>query len=352
MQPDLSRYGCQITLPGFGEQTQMRLQNAKVLVVGAGGLGCPAAQYLAAAGVGTLGIADYDEVSVSNLHRQILYKHNEVGQKKAAIACQALRAQNPGIKVVEHDVRITDENVMDIIRHYQLVLDCTDNFETRYLLNDACVLWGIPLIQGAIYQYEGHVAIWNAPNADGTRSPNYRDIFPDVNAALVPNCTEGGVFPTLAGIVGSMMANEVLKYITQTGELLIGKMLVFDAQTMQSRIIKTGKVSKVVIDKLQETANIATLSHQDLKANIKNYQLIDVRTQEEHTTFNIGGINIPVAQINAIKPYLLGNKPIVLYCTSGRRSTEAAKIIARLFGANVFSLEGGVKDWNNKGQII
>ncbi len=346
MQQDLSRYSCQINLPGFGAPTQQLLQKAKVLIVGAGGLGCPAAQYIVAAGVGTVGIADYDVISAGNLHRQILYKSNEVGLKKAEIACQTLRQQNPGINVVMHDTRITDDNVMEVIRRYDLVLDCTDNFDTRYLLNDACVLWGIPLIQGAIYQYEGHVAIWNAPNTDGTRSPNYRDIFPHVNAAQVPNCTEGGVFPTLAGIIGSMMANETLKYIAQAGETLIGKMLVFDALTLQSRIVKTGTVSKVVINGITATTKVNTLSHEQLRANGSNYLLVDVRGKDEHSIFNIGGINIPVEQIAAIKEHLLGKKRIVLYCASGRRSAEGAKAIKTLFNAEVYSLEGGIKEWH------
>ncbi len=345
MQPDFSRYSCQITLPGFGEKTQLLLQKAKVLIVGAGGLGCPAAQYIVAAGVGIVGVADYDTISEGNLHRQILYKSSEVGLKKAETSCNYLQQQNPNVRLISLDMRITDENVMDIIRQYDLVLDCTDNFETRYLLNDACVLWGIPMIQGSIYQYEGHVAIWNAPNADQSRSPNYRDVFPDINAAQIPNCTEGGVFPTLAGIIGSIMANETLKYITKAGDTLIGKMLVFDALTLQSRIVKTGIVSKVVINELPATMTVAIISHQQLRSDLNTYQLIDVRSKEEHQTFNIGGIHIPLEQISNIKQYLLGNKPIVLYCASGRRSTEGVKRIKALYNADVFSLEGGITKW-------
>lgn len=344
-QPDLTRYTCQMTLPGFGAQTQQLLQQARVLIVGAGGLGCPAAQYIAAAGVGTLGIADYDTISAGNLHRQILYKASDVGMKKASIAGQWLKQQNPAINVVTHDEKLTDENVIDIIRNYHIVLDCTDNFDTRYLLNDACVLWGIPLVHGAIYQYEGHVAIWNVANADLTRSPNYRDIFPSINEGQVPNCTEGGVFPTLAGIIGSMMANETLKLITKTGDLLAGKMLVFDALAMQHRVIKTGQVSKVIINGLPKSTTIATISHQQLRSNMAHYTLVDVRTKEERDNYNIGGLHIPLSRIADIKVHLLSNKPIVLYCASGRRSGEAVKTIKSLYAVEPFSLEGGLKDW-------
>ncbi len=345
MHPDYSRYSCQITLPEFGELTQERLQQARVLIVGAGGLGCPAAQYIAAAGVGTLGIADHDVISVSNLHRQILYKASEVGEQKAAIACKVLQEQNPDIIIVNHTVKVSTNNVVDLIQQYDIVLDCTDNFATRYLLNDACVLAGMPLIHGAIYQYEGHVAVWNTLNEDGTRTPNYRDLFPNVNAAQVPNCTEGGVFPTLAGIIGTMMANETIKYITRAGTLLTGKMLVFDALAMQSRIIKTGTVTKTQINQLPDFSDIKTISHQDLKKNIEQYLLVDVRTFAEHETSNIGGVHIPLNEIASIEPFLKEHQNIVVYCTSGRRSEEAARLIKLQFNTSVYSLEGGIKRW-------
>src|SRR3569833_1074934 len=209
MSPDLSRYSCQMALPGFGEAAQQLLYNAKVLIVGAGGLGCPAAQYLTAAGIGTLGIADNDVVSTGNLHRQILFTPGDEGKKKAKVAAERLQQQNPGIKIIPHDVRVTSTIVMALIGQYDIVVDCTDNFETRYLLNDACVLSGIPVVYGAIYLFEGQVAVWNIQYADGTSSPNYRDLFPQVNTTQIPDCAEGGVIPSLAGIIGCMQANEV-----------------------------------------------------------------------------------------------------------------------------------------------
>ncbi len=268
MQPDFTRYSCQIALPGFGEAAQILLQKAKVLVVGAGGLGCPALQYLAAAGVGTIGVADHDIVSISNLHRQILYTAGDVGLKKAVVAGERLQKQNPGVRFMLHDLKITSENVMEIIKQYDIVVDGTDNFETRYLLNDAAVILGIPLVYGAIYRYEGQLAVWNIKNVDGAYSPNYRDLYRQVNAAQIPNCAEGGVIPTLAGIIGCMQANEVIKYVTGIGELISGKVLIFDAESLQSRIIKIGSQTQTHIVSLTATTDIPVITADELKRGL------------------------------------------------------------------------------------
>lgn len=351
MLPDLLRYSCQMALPGFGEAAQQQLQNANVLIVGAGGLGCPAAQYLAAAGVGTLGVADNDIISISNLHRQILFTPADSGLKKAVIAANCLQQQNPGIRVIAHDVRITSENALDIIGRYDMVVDCTDNFETRYLLNDACVLSGKPIVYGAIYQFEGQVAVWNITNPDGTLSPNYRDLFPQVNSALVPDCAEGGVIPTLAGIIGCMQANEVIKHITKTGDLLAGKVLIFDVQTMQSRIIKMGNVTKTNITGLVATANIPTMTAAEVKRGLQNntLELLDIRTDQERDVIDIGGKHIEVDELNDNWDYINNGTVKVLYCSSGKRSGEAVKMIKKKFTeAKVFSLEGGLGAWFNQ----
>jgi len=318
------------------------------LIVGAGGLGCPSAQYLAAAGIGNLTIADDDVVSTGNLHRQILYTPAEVGLKKAVIAAQKLQQQNPQISITALDARINSENAINIIRDFDIVLDGTDNFDTRYLLNDACVLLNKPLVYGAIYQYEGQVAVWNLPNEDGSRKPNYRDVFPEVDAVQIPNCAEGGVIPTLAGIIGCMQANEVIKYITSTGELLAGKILMLDAQTMQSRIIRIGEVSKTDIQRLSKTETVPIITVDDLKekmeANI--YQLIDVRTIEERNNFNIGGTHIPVAELQNALADLSTDRSVIFYCASGKRSAEAVKMYKKKYpAAEAYSLEGGIKAW-------
>ena len=344
MEPDFTRYSCQIALPGFGETAQQLLQKAKILVVGAGGLGCPALQYLAAAGVGTIGIADYDTISISNLHRQVLYNPSDAGLKKAIVACERLQKQNPGIKLIPHDLKITSGNVMDILKGYDIIVDGTDNFETRYLLNDAAVLSGKPLVYGAIYQYEGQVAIWNIKNSDGVFSPNYRDLFPQVDATQIPNCAEGGVIPTLAGIIGCMQANEVIKYLTQTGELLTGKVLIFDAQTLQSRVIKIGGVTKTKIEKLTETIDIPFITAREL--GLGSFDLVDVRTIHERDIFDIGGKHIPIEEIEENLDYFSDGKPRVLYCETGKRSGEAVKSIKQKYpDAPVFSLKGGLKEY-------
>lgn len=349
MDTDDLRYSCQIALPGFSEAVQQLLQQAKVLIVGAGGLGCPAAQYLTSTGVGTIGIADFDVVSVSNLHRQVLYTPEDIGKEKTTLACQRLQKQNPGIKLAPHRDKITSANVLEIVSRYDIVVDGTDNFETRYLLNDACVLSGKPLVYGAIYQFEGQVAVWNVLNKDGQRSPNYRDLFPDVDATQIPNCTEGGVIPTLAGIIGSMQANEVIKYITKTGDLLAGKVLIFDAQSMQSRIIKIGLVTKTHIRHLAATVTFLTISAEELKKRMQEddaIELIDVRTIQERDAYDIGGTHIPLDELEEDMPYFTSTNTKVLYCSTGKRSAEAVKLIMkRIPEADVLSLEGGLSSY-------
>ncbi|MEO7961137.1 MAG: HesA/MoeB/ThiF family protein [Ginsengibacter sp.] len=351
MQDEWLRYSCQLTLPGFGEDGQEKLQKAKVLIVGAGGLGCPAAQYLAAAGVGTIGIADFDTISISNLHRQILYTPAEVGLLKSETACKKLQFQNPGISLVPISEKITSNNVMNVIQYYDIIVDGTDNFETKYLLNDACVLTGKPFVYGAIYQYEGQVSVLNVADESGTYSPNYRDLFPSVNASQIPNCAEGGVIPTIAGIVGCVQANEVIKWITGAGSLLSGKIFMLDAATLQSRIIKTGAVSKTVVTGLIPTETVDLLSVEAVQEGIRKklYELIDVRNADERAAFHIGGKHIPLQVLQERLPDEELTMPVVFYCETGRRSVEAIKIAHKIFqNKSFFSLEGGLKNWKEK----
>ncbi|PJJ84983.1 HesA/MoeB/ThiF family protein [Mucilaginibacter auburnensis] len=348
MDSDDLRYSCQIALPGFGEDGQQLIKQAKVLIVGAGGLGCPAAQYLVAAGVGTIGIADFDVVSTSNLHRQILYTSADVGKKKVSIAAEKLSQQNPTVQIIAYDVRITSDNVMDTISGYDIVLDGTDNFETRYLLNDACVLTGKPIVYGAIYQYEGQAALWNVNNADGTFSPNYRDLYPKVNAALVPNCADGGVIPTLAGIIGCIQANEVIKYIVRSGDLLVGKVLVFDALALQSRVIKIGNVTQTNIKDIQPTQLTSLMTIAEVKVGLaeNKLELVDIRTDQERDVIDIGGFHFEADEFEEYETYLNSPAVKVLYCSSGKRSAEAVKAIKQKWpSAKVFSMEGGLKAW-------
>lgn len=351
MQNNLLRYTCQIALPGFSEASQRQLQEARVLVVGAGGLGCPAAQYLAAAGIGTLGIADFDVVSVGNLHRQVLFTPEEVGQHKALVACEKLQRQNPGINLVPHVLKVTSDNILALLQEYDLVLDGTDNFDTKYLLNDACVLAGKPLVYGAIYQFEGQVAVWNVRQPDGSFSPNYRDVYPMVDASQVPNCAEGGVIPTLAGMIGCMQANEVIKYITKTGDLLAGKLLLVDALSMQSRVIKLGKTTKTRISALPQTEEVPTLSVQEVKQQLEteNCVLVDVRNQAERDAYHIGGEHVLLDALTEEAAFLASDKSILIYCASGKRSGEAVKRLKKVYPEKeIYSLEGGMKAWREQ----
>ncbi|MGH1516655.1 ThiF family adenylyltransferase [Chryseobacterium sp. JK1] len=342
MNTSLERYQCQIALPGFGTATQELLKNAKVLIVGMGGLGCPCAQYLASSGVGTIGIADDDHVSLSNLHRQILYTPDDIGLLKVDVAAKKLQVQNPSVTVIPYPMRVSSSNVLDLISEFDLVIEGTDNFETKCLLNDACVLQGKPLVYGAIYQHEGQVSIWNVLQQDGTYSPNYRDVFPNAENAQVPNCREGGVIPTLAGIVGCMQANETIKYITQSEDILSGKLWMMNVLSGRTQVIKLKKTS-LSITELPQTVQRITFE-QLTQDNKSHFEIIDVRTQQEHENFNIGGKNIPLDELQENFHYISRiTHPIVFYCHSGKRSIEATKTIKKVFPEKeVFSLQDGI----------
>lgn len=345
MKDDFERYQCQIALPDFGPAAQERLQKASVLIVGAGGLGCPVLQYLAAAGVGRIGIADHDKVSLSNLHRQILFTPNDVGQQKVLVAAKRLQQQNPTIEIIPHNFRVTTSNVMNLINSYDLIIEGTDNFETKYLLNDACVLSGKALIYGAIFQYEGQVSIWNVLQPDGSYSANYRDVFPDADKAEVPNCAVGGVMPTLAGIIGCMQATEAIKYVTRTGHSLAGKLWMINIQEFAAHTIKLKKRTTVSISSLPESvATITWEAFEDQRREQIAYTLLDVREPDEHIAYNIGGINIPLNELSDHLEDLPIDTPILCYCLSGSRSSTAAKLIKTHFpNAAVYTLEGGIE---------
>lgn len=342
MSNPLERYHCQMALPGFGVSSQELLNNAKVLIIGMGGLGCPSAQYLASSGIGTIGLADNDIISESNLHRQILYALEDIGKSKVDVAAKKLQQQNPAVKIIPFNFRVTSDNVMDLISEFDLIIEGTDNFETKCLLNDACVLTEKPLVYGAIYQYEGQVSIWNVIQKDGTASPNYRDVFPNAEESQVPNCKEGGVLPTLAGIVGCMQANEAIKYFTNPEDSLAGKLWMMNVLNGKTQIIKLRKTS-VQITGLTQT--VETITFEQLMQEKDLFEIIDVRTSKEHEEFNIGGINIAVDELQNHSDYISDcSKSIVMYCLSGKRSAEAVRKIKSIFPEkNVYSLKGGIQ---------
>jgi adenylyltransferase/sulfurtransferase len=351
---ELLRYSCQIALPCFGESAQRRLKAARVLVAGAGGLGCPAAQYLVAAGIGHVTIADFDTVSAGNLHRQILYTPDDVGKFKATIAAERLSRQNPHVVVEAVLEKISSENALALFSRHDLILDCTDNFDARYLINDAAVLTEKPVVYGAIYQYDGQVAVWNVTNSDGSRSPNYRDLFPEVDAAQIPNCAEGGIIPALAGIIGCIQANEAIKHLTGMGDLLTGRLLVFDAATLQSRTFKIGNVTRTNIMALPKSEIVQTLQMEAWSKSAPDfYCAVDVRNSEERAAFNLGGLHIPLAELDVRWQEIPAEKPVLFYCASGKRSAEAVKKW-RSFRpeAPAFSLEGGVRRFDGLNSLM
>ncbi len=345
MNKQFERYTCQMNLPGFGESAQLRLQKASVLIAGMGGLGCPAAQYLVSSGVGHLTFVDDDVITESNLHRQILYSQKDIGLSKATVAAGVLKQQNPAVSITPQQQRITSANVMEIITGFDLVIDATDNFETKYLLNDACVLLGIPLVYGAIYQFEGQVSIWNVRQQDNTYTCNYRDVFPDAGKAAIPDCAESGVIPTLAGMVGCMQANEAIKYLTGHAGILTNKLWIMNVLDGQSRIISLKKQARTAMNALQETVPVVTL---DEMQEFAPFELIDVRTAEEHKAASMGGINIPVDELPERLHELPLSDPLLLYCATGRRSAAAVVLIKEKYpDARVYSLKGGIDSNDN-----
>lgn len=366
LSPDeLTLYARHLTIPEFGMEGQLKLKNAKVLVIGSGGLGSPALLYLAAAGVGHIGIVDFDIVEESNLQRQVLFNINDVGHFKAKVAKNKLEALNPHIKITVHQVRFSTKNALELVRQYDVVADGTDNFPTRYLVNDACVLEEKPNVYASIFQFEGQVSVFNYLNEDGTRGPNYRDMFPEPPPpGLVPNCAEGGVLGVLPGIIGSMQASEVIKVITGVGEPLAGRLFLFDAANFTTRVLKIRKSPDTKIEGLinyeqfcgilppgqQKPVKEVTVHElNELIIKGEDFQLIDVREPHEHAFANIKGDLIPLAGISNFPNKIERNKKVIIYCRSGARSAVAIRELENLFGLeNLYNLKGGILAWSHE----
>ena len=353
---ELARYARHFALPDFGIEGQKKLKNSRVLVVGAGGLGCPVLLYLAAAGVGHIGIIDGDVVDDSNLQRQVLYTVADVGKSKAIAAKERLLAMNPHIDIQAFTQHLTSENALDIVSKYDVVADGTDNFPTRYLVNDACVLTGKVNVYASIFRFEGQISVFNLTQNDGERGVNYRDIFPTPPpAGLIPDCAEGGVLGVLPGIIGSMQASEVIKVLTNIGEPLAGRLFLFDAQTFTAKSLKIKKNPhyepiKQLIDydifcgvKTVAIPEISVAELKQMQAQNLDFQLIDVREPYEYAVSNIGATLYPLSILSEKAVFLSKKTPIVVHCQSGTRSAKAVAELQKLGFDNAVSLKGGIK---------
>lgn len=354
---ELARYNRHIIIPGFGMEAQKKLKAAKVLVVGSGGLGSPLLLYLAAAGVGTIGIVDFDVVDDSNLQRQVLFGVEDIGTLKVEAAKKRLEQLNPYIKVITYNVQLTSANALEIIREYDIVADGTDNFPTRYLVNDASVLAGKPNVYASIFQFEGQVSVFNYTDKNGITGPNYRDLYPDPPApGLIPSCAEGGVLGVLPGIIGSLQANEVIKVIAGIGEPLSGRFFVYDALSFETRTLKVSKnpaVPKItgLIDYeqfcgIKPETPVREITVEELEewiAQNEDIQLIDVREPDEYEERNIGALLIPLAVVKERAHEILGEKKVVIHCRSGKRSAAAIRELEQDLGyTNLYNLKGGI----------
>ena len=357
---ELERYSRHIRIPEFNREGQEKLKAAKVLVVGAGGLGSPLLLYLAAAGVGTIGIVDFDVVEISNLQRQVLFSVDDVGKAKTAAAKAHLLRLNPYINIITYEEPLSSRNAMQIVKNYDVVADGTDNFPTRYLVNDACVFAGIPNVYASIHRFVGQVAVFNYNNG-----PNYRDVFPEPPPpGTVPSCAEGGVLGVLPGIIGSMQANEVIKICTGIGEPLSGRLFTFDALHFTTQLFKINKDPNNPITGVQPTitalidynqfcsgnegtatATIREITVQELKQmqdNAADFQLIDVREPEEYKTANLGGTLIPVSKIGEHLNQIARDKKVIIHCKSGARSLQAIRQLQAKGFSNIYQLKGGI----------
>jgi adenylyltransferase/sulfurtransferase len=363
---EVRRYSRHIIIPEVGMAGQKRLKNARVLCVGAGGLGSPALMYLAAAGVGTLGIVEFDTVDESNLQRQIIHGQSDIGRPKAESARDSVLEINPYVNVVVHNERLDNFNVLEIFGQYDLIVDGTDNFATRYMVNDAAVLLGKPYVWGSIYRFEGQASVFWAEHG-----PQYRDLYPEPPPpGMVPSCAEGGVLGVLCASIGSIMGTEAVKLITGIGETLLGRLMIYDALEMTYRTVKirkdpngeaiTGLIDYdvfcgAVSDEAAEAAKDSTISVKQLKDMLDarsrgetDFTLIDVREPNEWDIVHIDGATlIPKGEFlngNALQD-LPGDKPIVLHCKVGGRSAEVLAVIKGAGFADAVHVGGGVVAW-------
>jgi sulfur-carrier protein adenylyltransferase/sulfurtransferase len=367
---EIMRYSRHLIMPEVGMDGQLKLKQAKVLCIGTGGLGAPLGLYLAAAGVGRIGLVDFDSVDLTNLQRQILFGTDDIGRPKIEAATDRLRNLNPDIQIDRFETRLTSENALDILKNYDIVVDGTDNFPTRYLVNDACVILGKPNVYGSIFRFEGQITIFGAPGG-----PCYRCLYPEPPPpGLVPSCAEGGVLGVLPGIVGAIQAAETLKLIIGKGEPLIGRLLLFDALAMRFRELKLRKNPECpvcgehpTITKLidyaefcgvrgEEAASpaqsaVPEIAPRELKSRLDHGDdlfILDVREPHEYQICNLRGHLIPLGELSRRVNELDSSREIVAHCRSGKRSAEAVEFLRSAGFRKVLNLKGGILAWSDE----
>jgi adenylyltransferase/sulfurtransferase len=380
---EVRRYSRHLIIPDVGMTGQKRLKNAKVLVIGAGGLGSPALLYLAAAGVGTIGIAEFDEVDESNLQRQIIHGQSDIGKPKALSAQESIAETNPLVNVVVHNERLDNDNVMRIFEGYDLIVDGTDNFATRYMVNDAAYFLNIPYVWGSIYRFDGQASVfW--PTVEGEEAPCYRCLYPEPPPpGMVPSCAEGGVLGVLCASIGSIQVNEAIKLLTGIGEPLVGKLVIYDALEMEYRKLKVrkdpncalcgenptvtelidydafcGAISEEAADAaVDATISVTQLEHmlKERENGERDFVLVDVREPNEYEINKIpGSVLIPKGDFlngsafDELSKLTGGNQQVVLHCKSGVRSAEALAVVKGAGYADAVHVGGGVVAWVNQ----
>jgi adenylyltransferase/sulfurtransferase len=366
---EILRYSRHLIMPEVGMEGQLKLKQAKVLCVGTGGLGAPLGLYLAAAGVGRIGLVDFDAVDFTNLQRQVLFGTSDVGRPKISAAADRLRNLNPEIQIDTFETHLSSDNALDILKDYDIVVDGTDNFPTRYLVNDACVLLGKPNVYGSIFRFEGQVTIFGAPGG-----PCYRCLYPEPPPpGLVPSCAEGGVLGVLPGIVGTIQACETLKLIIGRGEPMIGRLMLFDALGMKFRELKLRKNPECpvcgehrTITKLIDYAefcgirgeeapttvtNIPEITPRELKTRIDRGDdlfILDVREPHEYQICNLNGHLIPLGELPRRVNELDSSREIVAHCRSGKRSADAVDFLRKAGFRKIWNLKGGILAWSDE----
>jgi sulfur-carrier protein adenylyltransferase/sulfurtransferase len=366
---EVLRYSRHLIMPEVGMEGQLKLKRAKVLCIGTGGLGAPLGLYLAAAGVGRIGLVDFDSVDYTNLQRQILFSTSDVGRPKIEAAAERLRGLNPEIQIDTFETHLSSENALEIMKDYDIVLDGTDNFPTRYLVNDACVISGKPNVYGSIFRFEGQVSIFGAPGG-----PCYRCLYPEPPPpGLVPSCAEGGVLGVLPGTVGAIQATETLKLIIGKGEPLVGRLLLFDALAMRFRELKLRKNPECpvcgahpTVTKLIDYAEfcgirgeeapapastVPEITAKELKARLDrgdDLYILDVREPHEYQICNLGGHLIPLGDLPNRVSELDSSREIVAHCRSGKRSAEAAEFLRKAGFKKLLNLKGGILAWSDE----